>query len=413
MTFDTFHFLLLLLFPLMTHSTITWIPLIKKLPQPLSDLTATLYPRNVQYTTVSNSHDDISGSIILTGGCSHPNGNIEFQIGEDLLYVCPEITNQTWAFNPYTETLRRLPDMKVPRYRHSAVIVNDNLYVIGGVDVEDNIINHIDVMDLTSHNSWQILRTLPTRHVTTDNTAIGYNQFIYILGGYDAFYNAQTTTLEYNTLTNEIIDKRPMHVSRGDASAVTYTFPNGSVRAYIMGGFSHENDFCHPLDKGEMYDFDTDTWTFIDSLTQHRGDKAVVMLRDTIYTIGGETKHEEMCTNPIEPQSHAVTVPDIETYIVTEPNAQWKVQADIPYHRFRAAAAAVESTSTVYLFGGQLEYNETCRCYPTSNVILAFRDVDVSSKSSSSSSSSCMNMIPKSLFMFSGMMLMVVMSMMC
>lgn len=355
---------------------ITWKELDTKLHLPLSDMSATLYPKNI----LNDENYDLSGSIIIAGGCSHIHGNkqiIDSTTGE-VNYYCNEISSQVYVFNPYTYDITTLPDMLVPRYRHSAAVINKKLYVIGGRTLEDNIINHVDVLDLQL-KSWIKLMTLPDQYLSSDNTALVYGTKIYVLGGYDIYYNALTTNLVLDVITRELEEKSSMLVARGDAQAVTYKFHN-TTRAYIMGGFTHRNGFCDPLYEGEMYDFDNNKWTVIDSLSQNRADKAVVMCHNKIFAIGGETKHKDMCIDiniyneSLAPESHVVTVPDIESYIVTDTNPQWRKEINIPFHRFRAAAVAIEPTATVYVFGGQEAYDDRCNCYKTSNLIFSFTD---------------------------------------
>merc|ERR1712150_44443 len=208
--------------------------------------------------------------------------------------------------------------------------------------------------------------------------------------------------------TREIKEKSNMLVSRGDAQAVMYNplynlgknvENNGTPQAYIMGGFTHQNSFCKPLYDGEQYDFVRDKWTQIDSLSRNRGDKAVVLLFDKIYTIGGETKHEYHCdelnvyNDSLEPESHTVTVPDIESYKITDVDPEWIKETNLPFHRFRSAAAAVNSISTVFVFGGQDEHNAECECYKTSDVIVSFKDNSIETHSAANMSNQ------KSIFM--------------
>ena len=286
-------------------------------------------------------------------------------------------------------------------------------------------------MDLQDQ-TWHTLLHLPNQHLTSDNAAVSYQKkYLYVIGGFDPFYtNTRKTTLAIHVLTLEITEMADMKVARGDAQAVAYTFPTSGTTststsrsmtrttsgttsgttstststsrstrstrslAYIMGGFNHDN-WCSPLHESEVYDFQQDTWTSIPSLHEKRGDKAVVILQNVIYTIGGETKVQEICESDTNhtAASYTETVSTIETYQVgggQSSSPKWNKEENVPHHlhRFRAAAAAVESTNTVYIFGGQETYDEACQCYKTSNLITAFQDLGIDHVSSSAAASS-------------------------
>lgn len=135
------------------QADISWMALCQTLPIPLSDMTATFVPTTFRVdadadTDTSNSTAKfLAGSIILTGGCSDPNGNSAVQTESgDTEYYCGKITNRTYVFYPQTERIRRLPDMLVERYRHAAVFVEDGrLYVVGGRALDDTVVSQIDV----------------------------------------------------------------------------------------------------------------------------------------------------------------------------------------------------------------------------------------------------------------------------
>ncbi len=274
--------------------------------------------------------------------------------------------------------------MPTKRYRHSAAFVNGKLYIIGGRTLEvlppdflDELVHEIIEYD-PSTDTWSTFMTLEDAYAPSDQTSFGRGGSIYVLGGYFANYETRNNFFSINVETKEILDLAPMKTKRGDANAVYYN--NGGIEAvYIMGGFSVETTvaFCEPLFTAEKYVFKTNSWTDIDSLKNQRGDKAVVVLDDRILAIGGEDKHESLCTgeSDVDPSSHAVVVDDVESYHPLDgEDAEWEVESDFIQFRFRTAAAVSEQTKTVYVFGGQLGYDPDCKCYKTSQDIFTYRD---------------------------------------
>lgn len=343
---------------------ITWNTLTETLPNPVSDMTATLIPGH------KDNDDDI---ILIAGGCSSEKGNEK--VGED--FYCMEVTNEMYSFNVNTKAFTKMKDMPEARYRHAAVAIYGKLYIVGGRDVADNLIPAIIVYDPLT-NDWSKVRILPDKYLVSDNAALTYEGKLYFAGGYGADYEAQTFMIELDLETQGFTEKKPMITARGDANAVSYQFADDKTVAYIMGGFTHENGFCAPLAEAEMYNFLTDEWTDIGNMNFKRGDKAVVVHNGRILAIGGERKHEEKCTETralSEEGSGSVLVDDIEYYDPREEEPRWKFENKLEEHRFRAAAVSVKSTGAVYVFGGQSLYSTDCDCYPTSDTIFEYNEI--------------------------------------
>ena len=174
-----------------------------------------------------------------------------------------------------------------------------------------------------------------------------------------------------------ISDKSPLQTQRGDIHAVSDA---KGKKAYVTGGFSMYP--CSPLKSVEVYDIEADAWSFTGDLESERGDKALVELQGKIYVVGGETSHEDQCSeNPddVPPLSaQSVAVDDVE---VLHPNkGKWTVAASIPNFRFRFSAASDPSTGKIYTFGGQEAFDADCSCFPTSDTVVVYQ---VGSRSSS------------------------------
>jgi len=343
-----------------THGqNFTWVTLEKELPYTLSDMTATFFPA-------------MGNSIIIVGGCSAKDGN-SLDDNNDW-YSCNEISDKALKFDYSTETFTSLPSLPVARYRHAAVIVDNQLFLIGGRNATDDLIPEIDVFDPKT-SQWSTLMNLPVSYQLSDNAAVGYNGMIFVTGGYDKNFDASNSTFAIDVASKVITDKAQMKKARGDAHAVTYSLEGREV-AYIMGGFTHMNSFCEPLKEAERYDFDKDEWVSVDSLKSKRGDKAITRLNCKILAIGGESKHAGICKNEtVSKENETIPVNDVESYNPSDKDPEWKIETNLPNHHFRFAAAAVEKTDSVYVFGGQEAYSDGCKCYKNSNRIYALRDM--------------------------------------
>lgn len=103
------------------------------LPESLSDMTAVL--------------DATNAKVYIHGGCNAPLGNVynaEFEF-----YGCDSLSNATHVFDLETRTFDDVPasmTMPVARYRHAAVLVQGQIWIVGGRNLTDDaLVETIDV----------------------------------------------------------------------------------------------------------------------------------------------------------------------------------------------------------------------------------------------------------------------------
>ena len=98
------------------------------LPKALSDHTAVVAGDNLVY---------------IAGGCDSPDGNI-FEANYSFFF-CPSVSSSFYAFDATAKTFMDLPDLLRPRYRHASVALENHIFLVGGRDVDDNLIEEVDV----------------------------------------------------------------------------------------------------------------------------------------------------------------------------------------------------------------------------------------------------------------------------
>merc|ERR1712129_397411 len=157
---------------------------------------------------------------------------------------------------------------------------------------------------------------------------------VYTVGGYDnATYTASNVTQVFEPDASS-----PWSVSssllqaRGDHFAAVV-----DNKAYVGGGFHHENNWELPVSSLEMLDIGTGAdWVSRKAMKISRGDKAVAVLNKMIHVVGGETKLNTS-------QGTSIPLHWVEVY---DPLGDaWYFGGDIPSKRFRFAAAAIPSSS--------------------------------------------------------------------
>lgn len=227
---------------------------------------------------------------------------------------------------------------------------------------------------------WTTYGDLSEDYVTSDlaDFAGPGNELAYFVGGYNLNYTALDSVFAIDTVSTtasgflDVAEKASLPTARGDLSAVSILTQEGIAYAIVTGGFSHENGFCEPLAATEYYDFNKDTWRVADDLIVARSDKALVVLEDVVYAIGGERQISNICTIDAEPEPGEETVPlqDVEYWDAA--TDEWVQLADLPSHRFRFAAVGYDNK--VYSFGGQLAFSEDCQCFRTTDEVTVYTE---------------------------------------
>ncbi|KAJ8601986.1 hypothetical protein CTAYLR_002720 [Chrysophaeum taylorii] len=289
-------------------------------------------------------------SILLIGGCvAH-----QLSCGEWCSY-CPTISARALEYNTVDDRWREMTEAPRARYRHAAAYDGNDVFVVGGRDVSDAIIDVVDVYAVTS-NSWTTLMEVEISR--SDLGAFVYEGWMYAYGGYDQNYTslsgATVVHLERGTLLEH--EAPSLLEPRGDFGMLIH-----GTMAYAVGGFSH-SDWCEPLRSVERIDLSADdpAWELAIPLVTGRGDKSLAAVEDALVAAGGE--HNNGC------ETLSTPVKDVE--VMWNFRGDWSVFTAIPEAKYRGAAVGLENT--VYNFGGQSAQETTCPdssafCYPVTN----------------------------------------------
>mmetsp|Transcript_19554 Transcript_19554/g.26844 ORF Transcript_19554/g.26844 Transcript_19554/m.26844 type:complete len:450 (-) Transcript_19554:117-1466(-) len=380
------------------HETLLWDEGDIKMPYPLSDMSANV---------VSTNSDKF---IVIVGGCDYEDGNV---FVEDETYgdffACFSITDKVLKFSPKDGTFTSLRNAPRQRYRHAGVEIGGKLWVVGGRDVEDNLIAEIDVYD-PEENTWSTPISLPPEYLTSDNAAFidSSGKKLFVAGGWNQGYVALDTTfsIDVDSALNGIVNiekKASLVTARGDIHAASTA---DQSYAYVTGGFTDKNVYCAPMSSVERYIIDSDKWETVSSLNTPRGDKALVQMNGRIFAIGGERKLEEVCDESKKDElphmgDQSVPVDDAEVLDPSEGiDAKWMVLKDLPQFRFRFQAAPWDESNTLYTFGGQKMYDKDCNCFATSDALVSYIDEHTHDENNNLSGGAIFGIVAASLVVF-------------
>jgi hypothetical protein len=340
-----------------------------QLPKPLSDMTATYL----------GSSDD---GVYIAGGCDDPNGNVFVDDPDFPGFSCGSISDTLYRFDVSESTIREVAKMPRPRYRHAAFGIQGRLWLVGGRDLNDDIVVEVDSYD-TATDTWTTFTDLPVSLATSDVGGFSHGDYGYIVGGYSQDYKAQATTWRLLTtaalVNNSLANDDAVEIVNGLAEArgdVAAAFDNNF--GYVSGGFTDVNKFCEPLASVSAYSFDSGEWSSLPDLAFARGDKGLAAFDGHIYALGGERQIENICAvtaDTPDPGDLTVAVDVAERFDLGEGNTEWTLLDDLPIHRFRFAAVAVPARHEVLTFGGQRAYNADCQCLAATTDIVQYKEV--------------------------------------
>jgi len=337
----------------------------------------------------TSTAQDETTAIILTGGCSSPNGNQLMEDGADEFFACAQLSKKAYTFSPippktqfqaWTGEFKTLADMPRERSRHASVQVwSQQVCVIGGRDLTDTLVAEIDCYDPIT-NYWTTIGKLPEEYLTSDCAAFAMGNSVYLIGGYGASYEAmdQVTIIDVSNLKDIKFYQGPsLGTKRGDIDVAV--LDNEFI--YVSGGFTHSKDYSKPLNTVEQLVIGSKTWTPVDALNEERGGKQLVTLKGKIYALGGEQRVDVDGIMKEELLDLVQTVDVLDTVEVLDPKqdvhggkSEWRVSGVMPSSLVRFAASEWEwgLDGVIFVFGGQLGYDADCECFRNTDKVMVF-----------------------------------------
>jgi N-acetylneuraminic acid mutarotase len=252
----------------------------------------------------------------------------------EVLSMTPALASSSLNSSIWTEGKK----MPTPRTELMAEVVNDKVYVIGGVDYSKNTqFNKVEVYD-TTKNEWNRSAT-PMPQRIDHGAAVAYNGKIYVPGGFAKGKVPTDKLLIYDLKTNKWHEGKSLLSPRG---ALTAQFINGTL--YIIGGV---NSSQVPVNTMEAYDPKTDTWTTKKPMPTARHHLESVVIDGKLYVLGGRilgdgVASEDMRESLTDFNRNEMYDPQTDTWTVKKPMLEK-----------RSGFAATSANGQIYVFGGE------------------------------------------------------------
>ncbi len=181
-----------------------------------------------------------------------------------------------WFYAPERGLWVELPDLPETRIGHSAVVVNNHLYVFGGIGGSQQVLR----LDLSSNQweteNWQSLAAMPDPGSRMALAVDG--ELIYLLGGIDEQGQEQNAVRIYNTSTGKW--KAGVALPYAVSSAMAGVLSDG---LHIVGGFSQKT--AKVLAQHRV--LQNGKWMRAPELETGKQQSAYVVYRDQLLIFGG------------------------------------------------------------------------------------------------------------------------------
>ncbi|XP_077294957.1 uncharacterized protein LOC143917352 [Arctopsyche grandis] len=179
-------------------------------------------------------------------------------------------TNKAWCFDLFTKEFVELPSMQEPKYFATASVVNNAIYIIGGLNSDHKVLDTIEQWD-TDRKSWKFLEPMSIkRHSHASVVKDGY---IFVIGGNDG-ENVLKNVEFYSTEKNTWETVAGMQSVRVNLAVVGV---NNFL--YAIGGSNDSQD----LDSAERFNINNNIWEKITPLPcairghSAVGDKSIII----------------------------------------------------------------------------------------------------------------------------------------
>ena len=194
----------------------------------------------------------------------------------------PILCSVNEAYNPLTDTWETRRSMPTPRSGLDANVVNGKIYLIGGVkDPNTGEASNLTEVYDPATDTWTTKMPVPTP-VFSYSSAVVENK-IYVISGSTTGQGTTNLTQIYDPSTDTWSSGKPPLTPVADAAAGATTGMFAPKRIYLIGGRTAATG----ISLNQVYDPETDQWTWGASMPTPRFNLAVAVVNDTLYTLGG------------------------------------------------------------------------------------------------------------------------------
>ena len=206
----------------------------------------------------------------------------------EILYIMGAEKNDSWAvcfFNPKHNKWTCSRDIAINIFDCSVACFNEELYVIGGCGSWNDVQIYNPILD-----EWRTAASMETGRAC--HSAVVLQEHIYVIAGHDISNVCQNSVECYNPLTDHWSRISDLSKARSCAAATT-----AGERIIVVGGFGYMIEITIEP-SCEIYDAITNQWNLVSSPAIPRAACSAVSIDDVVYLFGGENAAD--CLNAVE-----------------------------------------------------------------------------------------------------------------
>ncbi len=271
------------------------------------------------------------------GSMTEARSNMASAVVGDMIYVFGGTKNGTATassevYNTNNNTWTRKADMDIIRYKHSAAVFDNNIYICGGYDETDNAVAVISVYD-TETNKW--LSNIDTPNNNTNYASGIFNGELYIFGGKEQDeitrsgykYSLQNSTwIELPELPKDVTDEKAVPTRNG-----FYIFSDWDVIEYNA---------------------EANTYTIVDHIPRETEGYAAVV--KDVYDNGDISKTDAICISGGRDSNSTVSIANVKTRYIGDNASSNEWFNDLRLIRGLSEHNMVIANGNVYVYGGQV-----------------------------------------------------------
>lgn len=186
------------------------------------------------------------------------------------------------AYNPATNTWETRKPIPTKRSQLVPATVGGKIYLIGGLnDTDTGTASDVNEVYDPATDTWATRKPMPTAVFSYASAVV--EDKIYVIGGTIPGKGNANLTQIYDPATDTwSLGKSPL-TAVTDAAAGATTGLFAPARIYVFGGRTAATG----LNLNQVYDPETDQWSWGASMTTARYGLAVAVVNDTLYALGG------------------------------------------------------------------------------------------------------------------------------
>jgi N-acetylneuraminic acid mutarotase len=183
-------------------------------------------------------------------------------------------------YDPGLDTWSAAPPLPRPRYAHCACATGDAMYVLGGIEKDEELVEHTvnSVLKFDSiTQTWSEVAPMPAERDNAGACVLGSD--IYIFGGHSDDTEVTSTTYRFSTETNEWVTLAAMPVAKSHHSV---TVLDGLI--YVLGGVDSDDNYVSSVHR---FDPVANLWSAVAPMSVSRTALGSFVLGGSIYAVGG------------------------------------------------------------------------------------------------------------------------------